>query len=480
MREIQSCVYFNSKVGYIITICTTEKETSSNRTMESTFTISLDATAKQLGESIKEALEESKNALPVEKTDSVESGFWHVSGIKNWFVFVKRFQCVCVKEMESSLEVAKLVRGETSFHRYPTPEKVEERPVDISPEELGVIVKKLFLYEESNGSVEGDMVSFITCNNSEFTYRYPSDLLEDLGDFGIGAYQYFLSGEDESNNTYLAFLGTGRYTGMTKEDIKTYWERAYGKLEEFDYKESVGEAMESIVTGRTEISKLIAYLYQDGEKVTEMIAEINLALDVEKQKQIEEEFMRLLDSVSIKENTPEEYNFAMQKNGEEMFKMERRLILRNAGLFIGLLVVCFLLCLNYDRWFAPLVVFLTMLLIPTYTVWYIIKIFVTKRNSKMAPSNIRIVNEGIYVGEDYFDFSEIDGTKITSPSIQESKYRVDAVHRYLTISTSGSKKKYWLGNRFHMENDEYANWYNVLCKTFRKHGIEHKICKNQF
>lgn len=58
--------------------------------------------------------------------------------------------------------------------------------------------------------------------------------------------------------------------------------------------------MEIEIYGKNETTTIVSYLYQDGDGMIEILTELNDSLlSKEEQEKIEEEFKRIIDSVSI-------------------------------------------------------------------------------------------------------------------------------------------------------------------------------------
>ena len=294
-------IYYDLRFGYIIVSGVMAEDIDAWLAMEPAITKSCEVTSMELGEEIEESLLKSKNAPMLKGSKLPEYEYWHVSGIKDFVAFGRKFQGVRIKGEDGVLKVVKMVKGKSGIFIYPKPEENKEIQLrlDTPAEELGRIVKDLFS-EETGSNIKNDNASFITQSENKVTYKYPSESFEDIGDGGGDMHQAFVYEGDE--DSYLAFLDTGKCTGLTRDEIEAYWEEAYGKLEEFDYEEKFGNVVKGVITRRTKKSKLIANLYQDGDFIMEVIAVINRSLDYEKQIEIEKDLKQVMDSITVTEN----------------------------------------------------------------------------------------------------------------------------------------------------------------------------------
>ena len=150
-RVLGTSIFYRPKFGYIITFNVPVKGKRGTISHDITLVSEVKETTTtsiELGESIKEGMRKTKNALPImEKDVEEDEGFWEVSGFKRWSTFTAKFECIFINviESESRLELDKLIRVESDVLTYPKPKETIGLSIEVPSEELGRVVKDIFM-----------------------------------------------------------------------------------------------------------------------------------------------------------------------------------------------------------------------------------------------------------------------------------------------------------------------------------------------
>ena len=175
-------------------------------------------------------------------------------------------------------------------------------------------------------------------------------------------------------------------------------------------------------------------------------------------------------------------------DAKQMTRAEGKILLKNAAVIVGLVSLGFLLILIrtgtiplFD--FSSIAGVLSGFILPI-VISYVIIIngilyIILRRNSKTVPESIRVGKGVICIGEETFNFCDIEDVKLTSSGIIEDSRRIYATQRYLVLNTNAGKRKYWLGNRFHWAISEYPQLCHELERILRREKVKIKLCKRK-
>lgn len=142
--------------------------------------------------------------------------------------------------------------------------------------------------------------SFVTLHDTLVEYQKPSDDFEDAGDGGTDAYQIFVY--EENSRNYIAFLMDHQYTAIHKSVIQKRWKKMFGNLLEFQFRETQNGILKFKARGKTNVSQIESYLFQDGDTFMEVMTEIDiLNTSVKEQKEIAAELNQTINSITMKQ-----------------------------------------------------------------------------------------------------------------------------------------------------------------------------------
>ena len=88
------------------------------------------------------------------------------------------------------------------------------------------------------------------------------------------------------------------YREISREGIRERWEKVYGALEEYKFKEQDDVPIKIIASATAKTAYIKSYFWQDGKNLLEFFAQINIK-NKTRQKQAEKEIKALIDSVEI-------------------------------------------------------------------------------------------------------------------------------------------------------------------------------------
>lgn len=292
MRLGTVLLYYSDKKGFIIAAMARVKGPGFLTQLNPVMVADKDISNEKVGELVKENLERSRNSGLVEREDWKKYKFWHVSGIKSFSAFSKQFKCIDITETAESLKIMELLR-EASGAFCPQKDEVIV-PLDISDAELGNRIMQL-LHAKDSGALSTNEFASVFSDN-KVRYQVPSDKFTDIGDGHTDAYQMYAHENDE--NTFFGFLIDGGYQEISKEGIRERWEKVYGALEEYKFKEQDNAPIKIIVSATAKNAYIKSYFWQDGESLLEFFVQINVK-NKTRQKQAEKEIKTLIDSVEI-------------------------------------------------------------------------------------------------------------------------------------------------------------------------------------
>ncbi len=84
--------YFNEDFGYILNPYTKMRGSALNLTMKKVYVKEKGISDDEMGIAIKKTIQESCDALPIERSELDGYNFWEASGIKGYATFSKKFR----------------------------------------------------------------------------------------------------------------------------------------------------------------------------------------------------------------------------------------------------------------------------------------------------------------------------------------------------------------------------------------------------
>lgn len=290
-------IYYNSEWGYIVVSDTTLYDSVMRVTIPPVMTEKNNATKMCLGKMVLEALENSRNALPVKEEEIADFNFWQVSGIKGFSAFSKKFQCVEVEERETVYHVERLIRDRNGSYIWDESADGINLDLDCTQEQMGKVVYMMF--HEEILSAEGglDTVSFETVNHHTIQFVHPSDQFQDVGDGNTDAYQIYAYQDDEK--TYIAFLIDNGYVQLDQQGILKRWKQMYGDVWDFCFGENTDDVIKYVATAKTQETIIKSYFCKDGDGWLEILMEINNQLSIEHKTQIIECMDNIIKTIKI-------------------------------------------------------------------------------------------------------------------------------------------------------------------------------------
>lgn len=297
MKPGNVSIYYNPEWGYIIASGTTMKDTIIGVVVDPVDTKKADVSEQELGEAVLAGLEKSRAALPVEREQVEKFHFWHVTGIRNFAAFSKKFQCVEAEEEKKALKLVRLKReSDGSYVRIKNDAGIEV-PVSSLPKRIGQLVCYLFQQEEESSPKDGEKAAFLSINQNRVEYSLPSEDFIDAGDGHTDAYQIYRSEKDEGS--YIAFFIDNGYSKISRRGIKKRWKQIYGRMKEYHFEWKEEGLLRAAASAKADKSNINAYFYQDGEDLLEILTEISNNIAEEQQMEIGKEMKRIVESVSI-------------------------------------------------------------------------------------------------------------------------------------------------------------------------------------
>ena len=286
-------LYYNEKKGFIISAMARVKGPGFFTDLNPVTVADKDISDEKVGELVRKNLDCSRNSGLVEREDWKNYHFWHVSGIKSFSAFSKKFSCVDITEKAMALEITGLYRDTSGAYLYSG--NIDfELPLDISDAELGNIIKGL-LYAKDSGALSTNEFASVFSDN-KVRYQVPSDKFTDIGDGHTDAYQIYAHENDE--NTFFGFMIDSGYESISKEGIRERWEKVYGALEEYKFKERDDAPIKISASATAKTAYIKSYFWEDGEGLLEFFAQINIK-NKTRQKQAEKAIKEITASVEI-------------------------------------------------------------------------------------------------------------------------------------------------------------------------------------
>lgn len=230
-----------------------------------------------------------------EDSPSVEKGFefWRTLGYRTYSAFSKKYESVDIVKLDDKFRVMLWIRERGGYTPSKDPDHTIYLPLDVFPIELAQAVKSLFAYVTAEPE---ELLTIETASDNLFTYALPTGSeFKDLGDGHTDAYQIFAS-VDYPNST-IAFMIDSGYDSFSEADMKDGFERHYGPLLEYTYKACRSKPYKFQITGQTETSEIVSYLFPDGEDWLEVIYVIDRQIPKGEIIRLKKVFEALITSV---------------------------------------------------------------------------------------------------------------------------------------------------------------------------------------
>lgn len=290
-------IYYNSEWGYIVVADTTLYDSVMRVTIPPIMTENNNATELCLGKMALEALERSRNAMPVMEEEIADFNFWQVSGIKGFSAFSKRFQCVEVEEQETVYHVEQLIRERNGSYVWDESADGINLDLDCTEEQMGRVIYKMFHEEILSDAGRSDTVSFETVNHQTIQFVHPPDQFQDVGDGNTDAYQIYTYQDDEK--TYIAFLIDNGYAQVNQQGILKRWKQIYGNVQDFHFVKNTEGVIKYVATAKTQETIIKSYFCKDGDGWLEILLEINNQFSIEHKTQIIEYMEEMIKTIKI-------------------------------------------------------------------------------------------------------------------------------------------------------------------------------------
>lgn len=290
-------IYYNSEWGYIVVADTTLYDSVMRVTIPPIMTENNNATELCLGKMALEALERSRNAMPVMEEEIADFNFWQVSGIKGFSAFSKRFQCVEVEEQETVYHVEQLIRERNGSYVWDESADGINLDLDCTEEQMGRVIYKMFHEEILSDAGRSDTVSFETVNHQTIQFVHPPDQFQDVGDGNTDAYQIYTYQDDEK--TYIAFLIDNGYAQVNQQGILKRWKQMYGNVQDFHFVKNTEGVIKYVATAKTQETIIKSYFCKDGDGWLEILLEINNQFSIEHKTQIIEYMEEMIKTIKI-------------------------------------------------------------------------------------------------------------------------------------------------------------------------------------
>jgi len=293
-------LYYSEKKGFIISALARVKGPEFLTDLNPVMVADKDISNEMVGELVRENMERSRNSGLVEREDWEKYNFWHVSGIKSFSTFSKKFLCIDITEKETALEITRLYRDTSGAYAYPG--NIDfELPLDISDVNLGNRIREL-LHARNDGASSINEFDSIHSDN-KVRYQVPSDKFTDAGDGHTDAYQIYFHENDE--NTFFGFMIDSGYQEISKEGIRERWEKVYGELEDYKFRKKADSPIKISVSATAKTAYIRSYFWEDGESMLEFFVQINIK-NKTRQRQAEKDIKALINSVEILSTDKEE------------------------------------------------------------------------------------------------------------------------------------------------------------------------------
>lgn len=281
MKKTQVAIYYNDEKGYLFFPFGVLKN-GPRIIINPAIKENKDISTLEIGNKIAQCLEVSKNALPLEKSEFNKNLALEISGTKSQTKFNNLYKYLLCEEKDNKLLL---------IDKEDNKEYVFENEDIIG---LGNQVSQIL--SQSMNSNDSDSLVLKTVNENTVIYTRPSDDFEDAGDGHTDAYQIYTY--DSNDKNYIAFLIDNGYSGFTESAIKQRWNQVYGKLIDFEFISDMPKKIQ--VRGKTKSEMIISHIFQDGDGMLEVLYEIDLMNNSEKEKEgLEKEFEKVISSIKI-------------------------------------------------------------------------------------------------------------------------------------------------------------------------------------
>ncbi|MEG0416675.1 MAG: contact-dependent growth inhibition system immunity protein [Erysipelothrix sp.] len=286
-------LYYNSDFGYILGSETKIDGTIINTIINPVVTKNNNISDVELGEAIRQSLEISKNAKPMERSEIKDFKFWRISKINSFKNFSKKFSSVDVTQKDNLIIISKMKRESDGSYSYPGDASAIEVPSNLIDAELGKIIRNLLTKNEP--VTVTDIARIETVHLNIFTYSEPSEKLNDIGDRHTDAYQFYVDSENDLN--YIGFIIDSGYKSFDEKGIKKRWEEMYPNLEEFEFNNDKDKSYNFHANAVYDNIIVESFFFQDGEGYLEVMFEV--AKDKVNFEEDKQEFEKIVNSVTL-------------------------------------------------------------------------------------------------------------------------------------------------------------------------------------
>lgn len=286
-------LYYNEKKGFIISALARVRGPEFLTKLNPVMVVAQDIPDEKVGQLVRENLERFRNSGLVEREDWKKYNFWHVSGIKSFSTFSRKYLCIDITEKEAALEITRLYRDTSGAYSYSGNIDIE-LPLDISDADLGNRIRAQ-LHTKDSGFLSTNEFDSV-CSGNKVRYQVPSDKFTDAGDGHTDAYQIYVHENDE--NTFFGFMIDSGYREISKEGIRERWEKVYGKLEDYRFRKKDNGPVKISASATAKTAYIRSWFWEDGNSLLELFAQINIK-NKTRQRQAEKEIKVLIDSVEM-------------------------------------------------------------------------------------------------------------------------------------------------------------------------------------
>lgn len=281
MKKTQVAIYYNDEKGYLFFPFGVLKN-GPRIIINPAIKENKDISSLEIGNKIVQCLGVSKNALPLEKSEFNKNLVLEISGTKSQTEFNKLYKYLLCEEKDNKLLL--IDKGDNKEYVFENEDIVG----------LGNQVSEIL--SQNMNSSDNDSLVLKTVNENNVIYTRPSDDFEDAGDGHTDAYQIYTY--DSNDKNYIAFLIDNGYSDFTENAIKQRWNQMYGTLIDFKFISDMPKEIQ--VRGKTKSEMIISHIFQDGEGMLEVLYEIDLVNNSEKEKEgLEKEFEKVISSIRI-------------------------------------------------------------------------------------------------------------------------------------------------------------------------------------
>lgn len=281
MKKTQVAIYYNDEKGYLFFPFGVLKN-GPRIIINPAIKENKDISTLEIGNKIVQCLGVSKNALPLEKSEFNKNLVLEISGTKSQTEFNKLYKYLLCEEKDNKLLL--IDKGDNKEYVFENEDIVG----------LGNQVSEIL--SQNMNSSDNDSLVLKTVNENNVIYTRPSDDFEDAGDGHTDAYQIYTY--DSNDKNYIAFLIDNGYSDFTENAIKQRWNQMYGTLIDFKFISDMPKEIQ--VRGKTKSEMIISHIFQDGEGMLEVLYEIDLVNNSEKEKEgLEKEFEKVISSIRI-------------------------------------------------------------------------------------------------------------------------------------------------------------------------------------